>query len=72
MIEKLLKRIDVNVMDDNNDTPLNVVARHGHADIVSLLLGKQGIDVYQANYDEQSPFLSAVHVHTNVGEVVIS
>ena len=46
LIRKLLERIDVNVMDDNNDTPLNVIAKHGHADIVRLL-GKQGIDVNQ-------------------------
>ena len=59
-------------MDDNNDTPLNVAAKHGHADIVRLLLGKQGIDVNQANYDEQSPLLSAVKGgHTDVVRLLL-
>ena len=72
-IKQLLEGIDVSVMDDNNDTPLNVAAKHGHADIVRLLLDKQGIDVNQANNDAQSPLLSAVQGgHTNVVELLLA
>ena len=61
IVNQLLAKegIDVNVMDDNNDTPLNVAAKHGQAVVVKQLLAKQGIEVNQANYDAQSPLLSA-------------
>lgn len=38
-------RINVNIMDSQDETPLHRAAEEGHEDVVRLLLATEGIDV---------------------------
>ena len=56
----------------NGFTPLHVVAEHGHADIVRLLLDKQGIDVNVMDDNNDTPLHVVVqHGHADVVRLLL-
>ena len=69
IVESLLNDgADVNLQDEDNETPLHFAARHGHINIVKLLI-ENGADYRLKNSDGMSPALWAM-TESNVDVVI--
>jgi uncharacterized protein len=51
---------DVNLADENGDSPLSLACQQGNLDLAKLLLAK-GADVQKARWNGETPLLSAVN-----------
>lgn len=61
VLEVLLEqKADVNLMDDNDDTPWSVAAAVGEMEVMQLLLTKGGVDVNKPNSGGETPLCLAV------------
>jgi len=59
--------IDVNLADNEGQTPLYWASRRGHSEVVELLLRAPGIDVNRPNQDGETPLYRASYgVHAEV------
>ena len=52
-------RVDIDVTDNNNTTPLHLAAREGHSEVIDFLLLK-GADVSIKDYKERNPLEMAI------------
>jgi ankyrin repeat protein len=52
-------RVDIDVADNNNTTPLHLAAREGHSEILDYLLGK-GANVSVKDYKDRNPLEMAI------------
>ena len=59
MFEGHSSKIDINVTDNHNTTPLHLAAKEGHSDIIHFLLEK-GADVSIKDYKDRNPLEIAI------------
>ena len=65
---------DVNkATTDDGSTALIIASQNGHADVVSLLLGKEGVDVNQATNDGRTPlYIASWKGHSEVVSMLLA